>query len=316
MPPSPVAGESGRPSGAVEALLADVSTIAFARFTRDGILIEANQGFLQAVNVPQGVARLTDMVAAGQSQEFASVLAARRDSPVRRSVRFAAGAGVPVTLLVSWVWDGEELLLVGEPPVAEAAATKTMLVKLNQRVSELARENEKKSAQLQRALGDLQAARTSIEALSWRDAVTGLASRRLLDEILQLEAARSQRYAQPFCVVMADVDHFATINDSFGQVVGDQVLKAVADAMTAAVRLTDVVGRYGGDRFLSMLSHAALEQARTVAERMRAGVSAAPLTFRPDPLTASFGIAQYLPGDTVASLVGRAEQALGAAKQA
>jgi len=314
--PWPVAGASLRTPGPIEALLADVASIAFARFTGDGVLIEANQGFLQAVEVPQGVVRLTDLVATGQSEGFASALAARRDSPVRRYVHFAAGAGVPVSLLVSWVWDGDELLLIGEPPVAEAATTQTMLVKLNQQVSELTRDNAKKSAQLERALEDLQAARESIEALSWRDVLTGLASRRSLDEVLQREAERAQRYAQPFCVVMADVDHFKTISDSFGDAVGDQVLKAVADALTAAVRLTDVVGRYGGDEFLTMLPNSALEQARTVAERMRAGVSGTPLTFRPDPLTTSFGIAQWLPGDTAASLVERAEQALCAAKQA
>lgn len=160
--PWPVAGASLRPSGPVEALLADVASIAFARFTGDGVLIEANQGFLQAVEVPQGVVRLTDLVATGQSEGLASVLAARRDSPVRRYVHFAAGAGVPVSLLVSWVWDGDELLLIGEPPVAEAATTQRMLVKLNQQVSELARENAKKSAQLERALEDLRAAQTML----------------------------------------------------------------------------------------------------------------------------------------------------------
>ena len=116
MPPSPVAGESGRPSGAVEALLADVSTIAFARFTRDGILIEANQGFLQAVKAPQGVVLLADLVMAGQSDGPASALATRLDSPVRRQVLFAAAGGATVSLLASWAWDGDELLLIGELP--------------------------------------------------------------------------------------------------------------------------------------------------------------------------------------------------------
>jgi len=259
--------------------------------------------------------RLTDLVAPGQGEGLAGALAARRDSPVRRNVQFAAGAGARVWLLVSWVWDGDELLLIGEPPVAEAATTQAMLVKLNQQVSELTQANAKKSERLERALEDLHTARASIEALSWEDVLTGLASRRWLDEVLRLEAVRAQRYVQPFCVVMVDVDHLVAINDSFGHAAGDQVLKAVANALTAAVRLTDVVGRYGGDEFLSMLPRCALEQARVVAERMRTNVSATPLTFRPDPVTISFGIAQWLPGDTVASLVERAEQELRAAKR-
>ena len=313
--PWPDAGASFRTPGPVEALLADVASIAFARFTGEGVLIEANQGFVQAVDVPEGVVRLTDLVAPGQSEGLASALAARQNSPIRREVRFAAGAGARVSLLVSWVWDGDELLLIGEPPVAEGATTQTMLVKLNQQVSELTRTNAKMSERLKQALEELQAARESIEALSWQDVLTGLASRRWLDEVLRLEAMRAQRSVQPFCVVMVDVDHFTAINDSFGHAVGDQVIKAVADALNAAVRLTDVVGRYGDDEFLAMLPKCALEQARIVAERMRAGVSGTPLTFRPDPVTTSFGIAQWLPGDTVASLVERAEQELHAAKQ-
>jgi diguanylate cyclase (GGDEF)-like protein len=313
--PWPDAGGSLRTPGPVEGLLADVASIAFARFTSDGVLIGANQGFLKAVEVPEGVARLIDLVAPGQGEGLASALAARRDSPVRQDVQFAAGAGVWVSLLVSWVWDGDELLFIGEPPVAEAATTQTMLVNLNQQVSELTRANAKKSERLERALEELRSARESIEALSWEDVLTGLASRRWLDEVLRLETVRAQRYVQPFCVVMADVDHLVAINESFGRAAGDQALKAVADALTAAVRSTDLVGRHGGDEFLTLLPRCALEQGRVVAERMSANVSATPLTFRPDPVTASFGIAQWLPGDTVASLVERAEQELHAAMQ-
>ncbi len=314
--PWPDAGARVRTPGPVEALLADVASIAFARFTADGVLIEANQGFLQAVNVPRGVVRLPDLLTPGKGEGLASALAARRDSPVRRDVEFVTGGGGTVSMLASWVWDGDELLLIGEPPFAEAATTQTMLVKLNQQVSELTRTNARKSERLERALEDLRAARESIEALSWQDVLTGLASRRWLDEVLRLEAVRAQRYVQPFCVVMVDVDHLTAINESFGHAAGDQVLKAVADALTAAVRLTDVVGRYGDDEFLTMLPRCAIEQARVVAERMRAGVSGTPLTFRPDPVTTSFGIAQWLPGDTVPSLVERAGQELRAAKQA
>ena len=148
--------------GPIESLLGGVESIAFARFTGDGVLLQANQGFLDAVGAHAGVVRLTDLVAAGQRAELASILSSRRDSPARRYVHFASEDGVPVSLLVALAWDGDELLLVGEQPVAEAATTQTMLVKLNQRVSELARENAKKSAQLERALEDLRAAQTML----------------------------------------------------------------------------------------------------------------------------------------------------------
>ncbi|HEY3407382.1 MAG TPA: diguanylate cyclase [Propionicimonas sp.] len=304
-----------RTPGPVEALLAEVASVAFARFTADGVLMEANQGFLQAVEVPDGVVRLIDLVAPGQGDGLESTLANRRNSPLRRDVQFFAGAGTRVSLLVSWVWDGDELLLIGEPPGSDSAAKQALLVRLSQQVSELTQANDRKSKRLERALEELQAAQERVEALSWEDALTGLASRRWLDEVLRLETVRAQRYVQPFCVVMVDVDQLVVINESFGHAAGDQVLKAVASGLTAAVRSTDVVGRYGGDEFLSMLPRCALDQARAVAERMGLNVSAAPLTFRQEPVTASFGIAQWLPGDTAASLVERAGEELHAAKK-
>jgi diguanylate cyclase (GGDEF)-like protein len=296
-------------------LLADVASIAFARFTGDGVLTDANQGFRQALDVPEGVVSLTDLVAPGQAEGLEGALAARRNSPARQEVEFVAGTGARVPMLVSWVWDGDELLLVGEPPVAETATTQTMVVKLNQEVSDLTRANAKKTERLKRALEELQTARDSIDALSWEDVVTGLASRRWLEEVLRLETVRAYRYVEPFCVLMVDVDHLAVINEAFGHAAGDQVLKGVADALTAAVRLTDVVGRYGGDEFLTILPRCALEQSHLVAERMRTNVSTTPFAFRPDPVTATIGIAQWLPGDTVASLVERSQQQLRAAKQ-
>jgi diguanylate cyclase (GGDEF)-like protein len=307
--PWPAADGSLRPSRPIEALLADVTSVAFARFSADGVLLEANRGFLQTVNAPQGVVQLADLVMGGQSEGPASALATRLDSPVRRHVLFAAEGDATVSLFASWAWDGDELLLVGEPPGTDTTASQARLVRLDQQVSDLARENARKGAQLERALGDLQAARATLESMSWRDELTGLAGRRWLEEVLELELERTKRYAQPFCVVVAEVDDFASILDSFGRAAGDQVLKEVADALTEAVRLTDVVGRYGDHEFLTMLTHSALEPARTVTERMRANVAASPPAFRPEPVTASFGIAQWLPGDTVASLIERAEQA-------
>ena len=86
--------------------------------------------------------------------------------------------------------------------------------------------------------------------------------------------------------------------------------------MEDAARMTDVVGRYGGEEFLLLLPNTGLEQARVLAERMRAGLRLMPVTFRPEPVTASFGLAQWVPGDTAASLIDRADEALYQAKHA
>ncbi len=314
------AGQMGRAmrraSEPIEALLADVTAVAIARFRSDGILIEANEGFRQAVKVPAGVVNLSDLVESGQGDELRGALAARRDSRGRRYLEFASGGGGAISMLASWVWDGDELLLLVEPRGTEDAVTQSTLASVSRQLSELRSENERKGRQLERALDDLKGARASIEMLSWRDDVTGLASPRWINELLDVEAARAQRYLQPFSLVMVDIDGLATINNTLGRAAAEQALKLVADALKEAVRTTDVVGRYGEGRFLTMLPICALDQARVVVGRMRAGISRAGLTLSADSLTTSFGLAQWLPGDNAAALVGRVEESLGEAKRA
>ena len=143
---------SARP---LESLLATASSLAYARFTRDGVMLSANPRFRSLIAERNGEGLLTELVVEGQRDEMARLLheSVLPDDP--QNVHFASGEQAPTTLLVTWAWDGDELVLFGEPPIADLEAAQATLVKLNSRVSELARENAKKSAQLQRALEDL-----------------------------------------------------------------------------------------------------------------------------------------------------------------
>jgi diguanylate cyclase (GGDEF)-like protein len=180
----------------------------------------------------------------------------------------------------------------------------------------LERRVEERTQRLRSQNQALREAHDRIEQLSRKDALTELTNRRWLDEILHGEAERARRYDVPFCVVMIDLDHFKDVNDTFGHAVGDQVLIAVARALESSARMSDVVARYGGEEFLALLPNSAVEQAWVLAERMRAGVRGIPLPFRSEPMTASFGVAQWRPDDTVAGLVDRADEALYRAKRA
>ena len=214
-------------------------------------------------------------------------------------------------------WQPEELHLVISQGVERhqlVIENRRLLDELSQTNLELERRVAERTQQLQEQNRALEQARESIEQLSRTDSLTGLVNRRRLDEVLEGEFARSSRYGTPFTVVMADIDHFKDINDSFGHAVGDQVLKAVARAFEDAARMTDVVGRYGGEEFLCLLPNSGLEQARGLAERMRAAAKNISLPFRPEPLTASFGLAQWVPGDTADSLIDRADHGLYQAK--
>ncbi len=191
-----------------------------------------------------------------------------------------------------------------------------LLAELTSANDNLERRVRERTSQLREQNKALRAARERIEKLSRRDPLTGLTNRRWLDEVLRHEVERAKRYGASFSVVMIDLDHFKDVNDSFGHVVGDQVLVATAQALESATRMTDVVGRYGGEEFLVLLPNTALEQALVLAERMRSAVRLMPVAFRSEPVTASFGVAQWMGEDTGVSLIERADEALYEAKSA
>jgi diguanylate cyclase (GGDEF)-like protein len=126
------------------------------------------------------------------------------------------------------------------------------------------------------------------ERLATRDALTGLANRRLFDESLHREVARAQRLTAPLSIVVLDVDHFKQVNDTYGHQTGDAVLREVADALVANTKNYDVIARYGGDEFVVLLPGCHRDDAVRVAERVRDGIARA---VGEAPVTISAGLA-------------------------
>ena len=150
-------------ASSVDALLAASGSVAFARFRRDGALVSANPRFREVVGEHDRRVTFSDFVVVGQRERRGTRLLLGDEPPAQPiQLHFANGDRAPTTLLVTWAQDGDEWLLLGESPVADLEATQDALVKLNNRVSELARENAKKSAQLERALADLQDAQAML----------------------------------------------------------------------------------------------------------------------------------------------------------
>lgn len=154
------------------------------------------------------------------------------------------------------------------------------------------------------------------EEQSARDDLTGLLNRRGVEARLAEELAWSVRNGQRLCVALVDVDRFKAINDTLGHAEGDAALKKVARAMLTRLRDTDSLGRYGGDEFLAVLPHMALEATPLLAERL--GLEVGRLDTLPDGrrLSVSIGMTEAGPDDDVAGLVARADEALYAAKHA
>jgi len=128
---------------------------------------------------------------------------------------------------------------------------------------------------------------------------------------------KSQAEQAPLCIVMADIDHFKSVNDNYGHLAGDGVLKEVAKRIKNSLRGFDIVGRYGGEEFLLILHHAELPTARMVAERIRSRIAATPIDLAAEILdvTISMGVAMAKPDEAVNSLVERADKALYNAKE-
>jgi diguanylate cyclase (GGDEF)-like protein len=121
---------------------------------------------------------------------------------------------------------------------------------------------------------DLRQAERAAEAIARSDTLTGLGNRRAFDEMLDQEVARSRRTGVPLSLIVADVDCFKDVNDRFGHLVGDELLRAVSRAIEEAIRRSDRCFRWGGDEFAVVLPDTGLPAARHVEGRMRAAIAA------------------------------------------
>jgi diguanylate cyclase (GGDEF)-like protein len=169
---------------------------------------------------------------------------------------------------------------------------------------------------LQKNNHSLQRALDRISEMATRDELTGSHNRRHLMEFLAREKARCDRAASVFSLAVIDLDYFKRINDSYGHIAGDDVLKQVVALIQRHVRSTDCFARFGGEEFALVYTLTGLEEARQSAERVRHEISTTAMAC--DSFTiytsVSIGIAEYRPGESIVQLLHRADQAMYVAK--
>ncbi len=152
------------------------------------------------------------------------------------------------------------------------------------------------------------------EQMAMIDVLTGVSSRRRLEDVLDRELGLARR-GRPVSVILLDLDRFKSVNDRHGHEVGDDVLRSVARVLQQVARLSDVIGRWGGEEFLVICTDTDLEGAMRLAERLAVVLRESPVPVV-GQATASFGVTQAVAGDTLRDFIDRADLALYRAKEA
>jgi len=154
--------------------------------------------------------------------------------------------------------------------------------------------------------------------IALRDPLTELPNRAAWDERLELEVARQQRYGGQLLLAVLDVDHFKRINDSFGHLAGDRVLKIVAGELRKRLRKTDFIARFGGEEFALLLPETPAEAGLNLLESLRTGIQNCPFHFKGERIqvTLSGGYTSFAEADQPEQVFERADRALYRAKDA
>lgn len=159
-----------------------------------------------------------------------------------------------------------------------------------------------------------------VNHLATTDELTGVASRRHFYYLAEREVSRAKRHRHPLVVMMADVDHFKTVNDTYGHGIGDAVLKTVASRLSRSLRDADLLGRYGGEEFVFLLPETELETAKDlIAERLREAIAGPGIETESGSIrvTVSVGVCGDPAGESsLTELLKGADAALYAAKRA
>lgn len=200
-----------------------------------------------------------------------------------------------------------------------AAVAAALLVAAASR-RDLAEERDLLESRVAERTGELSKALDEVTRLSRTDPLTGLLNRRALLEYAALALSLASRHERALGLVLCDIDHFKRVNDTKGQQVGDAALVAVADALRAAVRESDKVGRYGGEEFLVLLTETTEDAPTVVASRCQTlvrqiGRASGGAALAGLSVTASFGVSVFpRDGDDLDTLIQRADHALHTAK--
>lgn len=163
-------------------------------------------------------------------------------------------------------------------------------------------------------LQSLEAINELLEKQATTDALTGIFNRMKFNKTLTNEIQRTERYNTPLSLIIFDIDHFKQVNDTYGHLAGDNVLKNLAKLVVSNLREIDIFARWGGEEFVIQTPETALDGAIKLAEKLRSKIENYDFS-EPKKVTTSFGVTTFQRGDNSISFVNRADEALYRAKE-
>jgi diguanylate cyclase len=192
-------------------------------------------------------------------------------------------------------------------------------------------EENKRETELTKQLSDMQNKLNEMEKLAevaqhaieeqrkkaMHDALTGLPNREAYQQRLEQEVHRHQRYGNKLSLMVCDIDLFKRINDNYGHLAGDKVLKIIAKSLQVNLRDSDFIARFGGEEFVALMPETSRAEAKIVAEKLRKKIESSPFNFKKEPvqITVSFGISEFTKEDNPNDVFERADKALYQAKE-
>jgi len=292
---------SANPISFLPVWLLEFRAIAVALMTKQGVLVEANQGFLSV---------LGDLPAESAGAIFI-------DPPFFSLLKKEPGEGglLHTGLVTLGKLNGmrrtfsgniflrnQMVLLVAEMDISAFERMSNEIDNLTVGYNEAKAQLTQRSLTLQKVLAENM-------ALKSQDSLTGLPIRSKLDSQLDEEMQRWERYRRPLALVILDIDEFSQINETYGRETGDEILTHVSTVIQQSIRTLDLAVRYGGKEFAILLPETNEIGALIAAERLRMELEEQIILPMVKPITASFGVATLLPDESRVEFCSRAERA-------
>jgi len=333
----------------VKAFAIDVNTlqtVAAGVLDANGVLLEANAGFLRLLpdrgGTPMGVraaryfiqpdfATLVRAVQGNAAEGYRGLMTIGDSAGKTRTLRGQV-SGADNRLRVLAEYDIAELERLNESILAlnrDSSVTQHALtqsnvsltqsnVSLTQSNDSLGQSNDslaQSNVTLTQANVTLTQREGQLVEASLTDALTGVGNRRKLEQALAIEISRVRRGGGSLSAIMADIDHFKRVNDVYGHGTGDKVLAHFGALLRSMTRPTDIVARFGGEEFFVLMPNTPLAQAAAKAEQLRSALAAERIEPLEEPITASFGAAELALDETGEALLKRVDTALYQAKE-